>query len=151
MKLRSGYLLVLVFLLRCVQITSQEAMDTTALPSSYDVNYWVSVPALAIGLYVTTEGHERVNDRALLSEALLNSLDPDVVPGFDRIALRQDVSRYKRALDVSDFGIHYFPLAPALLFIDKDMRRDWLDIAVVYAETQMAVLNVYNYTFLGPT
>ncbi|MDX1477348.1 MAG: phosphatase PAP2 family protein [Saprospiraceae bacterium] len=150
--MKTGHLLLLGIVIACHGLLSaQERSDSLQSDGTYHVNYWVSLPALAAGLYVTTEGHERVNDRAPLSEALLASLDPSVVPGFDRISLRQDTSRYRRALDISDIGITYFPLAPVLLFLDRDMRQDWFDIAIVYAETQMAVLNVYNYTFLGPT
>lgn len=135
-----------------IQAQQAEATDTLVdLYPEYHVNYKVSVPGIIAGAAIGLLGQDRIRRKDDITMDELMTLDPSKVPGIDRIALRQDVDKAERARKISDHGINYATLMPVLLFIDRRMREDWLDVALVYVESQVAVMNVYSWTFLGPT
>lgn len=131
-------------------LTAQQRIDSTVRNNVYSVNYKISLPAIAVGAAVGIIGQERSRAKDDISITTLSELDPDDVPRFDRLALRQDPDKAEEARKFSDVAITSFPLLPVLLFFDKDMRRDFLDISIVYAEAQIAVMNVYSWSFIGP-
>jgi membrane-associated phospholipid phosphatase len=53
--------------------------------------------------------------------------------------------------NISDYGEIVIFLLPSLLIIDKNMRRDWLDLLLMYVEGHTITFSFYNYSPLGPT
>lgn len=136
----------------CVWTGRAQTPDSFPGVRDYYVNYWVSVPGIVAGAVTNSIGLQRTRDKKWYSPDVLDGLDASRVPAFDRIALRMDASRYIRAERNSDFGITWGTLLPATLLIaDKRMRKDWLDIAIVYIETQTALSNFYGWSVFGPT
>lgn len=117
----------------------------------YEVNRWLS-GALVIGGNITNYlGQVRIRDKDPTPVETILGLDPNSVPGFDRIGLRQNLENYKGIRDVTDFALTTAPFLPLLLGFDRNIRHDWLDVFLVYAETQTLVANVYAWSPLGPT
>ena len=109
----------------------------------YKMNYWVDVP-VTIGLLGTYYfGFQAMQNRANPTPDQINSLNKTNVWFFDRRALYQDVSKMDNARHISDWGLKIATVMPVLLLIDRNIRRDWYDIALLYAETQTVALNAY--------
>jgi membrane-associated phospholipid phosphatase len=52
--------------------------------------------------------------------------------------------------NLSDNVLTGIILLPAVTLFDHNIRQDWLDIALMYAETQMIVNDIYLYSPFGP-
>src|SRR6185369_12686907 len=89
--------------------------------------------------------------KADINDAELNALNPDILNCIDRWALDQnpkDRDSYKQYSDVGQIPII---LLPALLAFNKNIRKDWFDVLLMYAEGHTITFTMYNYSFLGPT
>jgi membrane-associated phospholipid phosphatase len=109
----------------------------------YHLNYNIDGPVTASLLVANYYGFKWLKSKPDITERQLASYNRESVPGFDRSALDQQVGYMYRAQTISDWGRNVTLLMPALLFIDKKIRADWVDIALLYAETQAINLSVY--------
>jgi hypothetical protein len=128
--------------------------DTFAKEASmYKVNPWISGGIALVGLYTNSSGLERLRDAPLIPEERLNRLNDDDLIGLDRIALRQDPSKSStsKAQNISDILLYSGALSPVLLFIDRPIRQQWLDVSLMYLESQAVTSNFYSWGPLGPT
>lgn len=142
---------VLIFSVILLQDMTAQRRDQSDT-SGYHVNYWISAPAIVAGAVTNSFGLARIRDKKWLTEEEITAQDRSRVPWFDRIALRQHADDYDKYEENSDFAISWGTLAPAVLIAaDRRMRKDWLDIAVVYFEAQTFTSDFYSWSFLGPT
>ena len=51
----------------------------------------------------------------------------------------------------SDLILYSSAVLPFFLFLDADIRQDWVNISLMYAETQAINSNLYGWGPLGPT
>lgn len=77
------------------------------------------------------------------TEAQVNSFDKYNIPGFDRSATTKWSPNAALASDVLLYGSMTLP---AFMMIDKRMRKDFLVIGFIYAETAMLTLGVTELT-----
>jgi len=114
----------------------------------YNLNYKIEIP-LTVGLFALNYyGFGQINQKSTLDTIQITSLNKNDIWAFDRRAVEQSTSSYKQAQKVSDWGAGITVLAPALLLLDKDIRRNWLDVSLLYFETQ--AINSNLYTWYGP-
>ena len=114
----------------------------------YQLNYKFEAP-LTVGLFALNYyGFGVLKQKPTLDTFQIISLDKNDVWAFDRRAVLQSTFNYEQARTISDWGMNITILAPFLLFIDKEIRHDWLDISLLYFETQ--AINSNLYTWLGP-
>ena len=116
----------------------------------YHLNYKVDIP-VTVGLIAANYyGFGVMRRKPNLNAFQINSLNKNDVWPFDRRALEQNYSYSSREkyLAVSDWGMNISIFMPALLFLDKEIRKDWYDIILLYVETQFTGSNMYVYT--GP-
>ncbi len=73
-----------------------------------------------------------------------------ILTAIDRWALEQDPSNRGYYANLSDNVLTGIILLPALTLLDHNIRQDWLDVALMYAETQLIVNTIYLYSPLGP-
>jgi len=114
------------------------------------MNHKIEIP-VTVGLFaINYYGFGQLKKKPSLSVDEINSSNKNDVWAFDRVALNQNYSESTRqnAITASDWGMNITIFAPILLFIDKDIRKDWLDISVLYLETQS--INSNLYTWGGP-
>ena len=78
-----------------------------------------------------------------LNEAQINSLNEFDLPGFDRPAVKKWSPNAALASDVLLYGS---VTLPAFLMIDKRMRKDFLVIGFIYAQTAMLTLGATELT-----
>lgn len=113
------------------------------------MNYKIDIP-LTAGLYIGNYfGFDQLGKKPELNQEQISFLDMKDVSAFDRIALKQSSSNRYQAQKLSDWGRNISLLLPALLLIDRQIRRDWLDVALLYMETQ--AVNFSVYILAGPS
>ena len=114
----------------------------------YKLNYKSEIPITA-GLYILNYAGFRVlENKPVLDSLEIVSLDKNDVWSFDRVALNQSVDQRYNAADISDWGMYVSVVLPGLLALDDDIRKDWLDLLVLYLETQ--AINTSLYITAGP-
>ncbi len=123
--------------------------DATLHP--YRVNYWVSGSIIMVGVPAAVIGGPGVSNKSAVTNADLRALDRNVINPIDRWALDLDPSKMGYYANLSDNVLGGFILLPALTMLDRGVRSDWLDVVMMYAETQAIVVNIYLYSPLGPT
>lgn len=121
---------VLIAVLLCVRTCAQGQADST----HYRLRPWVDVP-VCVGSSVAIFTGLRAQDRSdPLTTAELAGLDPAKVPAFDRAALHIDPSGQDAALTASDHWLNGSAVAPALLLLDRRVRKEWLPVLTLYVE-----------------
>ncbi|MDH3650131.1 MAG: phosphatase PAP2 family protein [Saprospiraceae bacterium] len=82
-------------------------------------------------------------EEVTLSE--LQAVNKDNVNGFDRGALRQSVSQRFDAGSISDAVASLALFSPALLMLDRKIRADWLEVALVSMEGILLGANLFAW------
>jgi membrane-associated phospholipid phosphatase len=122
--------------------------DSTFHP--YHVNYWITGGIIAVGIPAILIGSPLITNKSKLTIAELQSLNRNDINPIDRWALNLDPSKMSYYANVSDITLTGIILLPALTLFDHNIRQDWLDIALMYAETQIIVNDIYLYAPFGP-
>ena len=114
----------------------------------YQLNYKLEIPITAGLFALNYYGFGVLKQKPTLDTFQIISLNKHDVWAFDRRAVLQSSSNYEQAQKISDWGMNIMIFAPVLLFLDKEIRHDWLEISLLYLETQ--AINSNLYTWLGP-
>jgi membrane-associated phospholipid phosphatase len=122
--------------------------DTTFHP--YHVNYWVTGGILVVGIATTNIGLPWIANKSDVTPAELLALNRNDINPIDRWALEQDPSNRSYYENLSNNVTGGAIVFPILTMLDHNIRQDWLDVALMYAETQIIVNNIYIYSPLGP-
>jgi membrane-associated phospholipid phosphatase len=122
--------------------------DTTFHP--YHVNYWVTGSILAVGIVTTNIGLPWIANKSDVTPAEILSLNRNNFTAIDRWALEQDPSNRSYYENLSNNVTGGAIVFPILTMLDHNIRQDWLDVALMYAETQIMVNTIYIYSPLGP-
>lgn len=125
--------------------------DTVKATKIYRVNRPIVGAIIAVGMLSDYFAIARIKDKATITDEELHVLNPDLLNSIDRWALDQnpaDRDRYKQYSDVGQIPII---LLPGLLLFNKNIRKDWFDLLLIYAEGHTITFTMYNYSFLGPT
>lgn len=141
---------ILILVLIPLLLSGQEmGKDTSA--RVYKVNRLLSLGIFSVGTLGNTIGLQRLRDKPDIPLSTLNNLNRDKLWGIDRAALSIDPGKQARAVELSDQFLYVSLLLPVTLFLDKDIRKDWLDVALLYGETQMLASNFYTWGPMGPS
>lgn len=121
----------------------------------YHVNYYVTGSIIVVGTIGDVLAIKRLKGKPKITSdelVFLNSSQQrDLINSIDRWGLEQDPSQrtlYKKISDIAQIPIF---LLPTLLMIDKKIRKDWLDLLLIYYEGHVITFSFYNYSPLGPT
>ncbi len=125
------------------QICAQK--QDTIRNSVYRINPKIDIPVTIAG-YITNEiGLGIVRNKPPLDSLKVVQLDPSEINWFDRGAARQDVDSYTRAIEISNYGMSISVFFPLLLFGDKEIRKDWYKILVLFLEAEAINGNAYSW------
>jgi PAP2 superfamily. len=122
--------------------------DSTFHP--YYVNYWVTGGIFIVGVPATLIGAPLITHKSAVTNTELQTLDRNDINPIDRWALNLDPSKMGYYANLSDNVLAGIIMLPALTLLDHNIRQDWLDVAMMYAETQIIVNNIYLYSPFGP-
>jgi membrane-associated phospholipid phosphatase len=121
----------------------------------YKVNYWVTGSIIGVGMVSDYFAIGRLKSKPKITSEELAFINTDqqenLINSIDQWALDQNTSQRGLYTDISDYGEIVIFLLPALLIIDKKIRKDWLDILLMYVEGHTITFSFYNYSPLGPT
>ncbi len=102
----------------------------------YKIKYLMDVP-VTIGGYVTgMVGIDLLRDRKPRDMSIIPYLKPKDVWWFDRGATRQDPDKSAKYLSRSNTLMRTFMFAPALMFLDREVRNNWIAYTMLYLEAQ---------------
>lgn len=136
-------ILILVLSVIHVNIYSQEDIDKV-----YRINKWGSAAVIAAGYGLNYFGTQRILNKPMISEETLESLNPNDVNSFDRIALSQNYSNYLNYKEQSDILLLTSLLLPVTLALDRKIRSQALDVGLLYLKTFVITDLLYSW---GPT
>ena len=140
--------IIAIYLVLLTTIVSYAQKTKSDHQKIYKINYKSELP-LTLGLYaINYYGFGVIKRKPVLDSTQATALDKNNVWAFDRIVLNQSSSQYIVAHETSDVAMNITLFMPALLFLDKEMRKDWIDIIALYLETQAINSNLYTWT--GP-
>lgn len=135
------------FLLICLSFLSTVSFateDTTAVRTKvYGVNKKLEIPIPAALIVASYFGFRELDRISTLTEAEVNQLNPANINGFDRSVVNTSYAGFANAQKHSDLFLNISIVSPILLMIDKNMRRDWLDLLSMYAVTHAVDNAVY--------
>ncbi|MBC6992966.1 phosphatase PAP2 family protein [Neolewinella lacunae] len=144
------YLLLLLALCLGTQPVLSQVRDTVAPAKIYRVKPLLSLPVTAAGFYFSQKKLADFREKPSLTQADLDRLDPNDVPGIDRWGLRQNPAKAESYAKISDVFFITGQLAPFTLFAWKKYRDEWEDITIMYLEAQMLQGMFYGYAPFGP-
>ena len=147
------YLLLFVLISHSPALTGQETNFGTELRSEEDAEKIYRVrPVLegissAAGFGLTIYMFQRINDKGRVD---LTELRRGDVPGIDRWAFPAASTLREDAAAFSDYVFNGSIALPFTLLFDKRIRKDWLDVTLLYFEAQAINGLVYAASPLGP-
>ncbi|MHB8336094.1 MAG: phosphatase PAP2 family protein [Ignavibacteriaceae bacterium] len=117
----------------------------------YHVNYWITGSIIAGGLVLEKIGVPWISNKSSISIAELQNLDSHDITPIDRWALNFDPSNMNYFVKISDQFQSVVVFLPVLTMLDHNIRRDWIDILMMYLEAQIITNNMYLYSPIGAT
>ncbi len=108
----------------------------------YKFNKKIEIPLTIASFAYNFYGFDYLSKTKGLSEEQVLELNIDDIWFFDRWAAKQNPSFKDKAHNISDLFLNVSVVLPAVLALDKKVREQWLDIALMYAE-----LHTINSTF----
>lgn len=136
----SIFAFVIVFLLQTSSF-GQKSENLTG--SIYNINRKIEIP-LTLGLFgVTIYGYKYLANKDGLSYEKAISLTPEDVWWFDRPATKQDASKRLDAHNTSDLLLNSSVALPVLLGLDKNIRKDWFDVLLLYGQSHAVSSDLY--------
>ena len=116
----------------------------------YHVNYWVTGGNIIAGGVLEVIGLPLMT-KSQISVVELENLDRKDIKSIDSWALNFDPSKRADYVRLStQLGV-VGAILPALTLLDRNVRRDWIDIVLMYAQTQAITNNLYLYSPFGPS
>lgn len=123
-------------------------LDSTEL---YYVNPYVGAAVAGGGFILNYLGVTRLRKSPRIETDKILALSKTAVNAFDRHALEQDPTDRSRYSKLSDRWRDAGLILPAFLFLEKRIRRQWLDVILMYAEVHAINGVTYAYMPIGPT
>jgi len=118
----------------------------------YHVNYISGSAIIAVGLATDYPSIGRIKNKPDITPAELLDLNTGILNPLDRWATEQNPDHYLMFSKLSDdIEPPIFIILPALLGLDKKIRKDWFDLLFMYVEGHVITFTMYNYSWLGPT
>ncbi|NCI47998.1 phosphatase PAP2 family protein [Sediminibacterium soli] len=133
--MRNSIAVLLCTLLCTYQVFSQSdssRKDTTVKSRLYNMRPAYQLPIAGAAIIGSTMAFRALDERARLTPSEAMKLNPNDVNAFDRSSALRDPANFKKDASVGDFFLNFSVASPALLALDKHMRRDWVDLLTLY-------------------
>jgi membrane-associated phospholipid phosphatase len=104
--------------------------------SIYDMRPKYQLPLAAAAIVGSSLAFKALDQRAYLSPSDALKLDPYEINAFDRPAALQDPTNFSKDASMGDFFLNFSVASPALLALDKKIRKDWVDLLTLYLAAQ---------------
>jgi membrane-associated phospholipid phosphatase len=139
---RKSWYFIFLFSIACnFLIVGQDSLKTKV----YKVNPYIEIPVTAVLTVTNFWGLNVVDSKPDLDSITIISLDANNINRFDRSATRQNVDFAPTARMLSDYGLYISYAIPFFLAIDKEIRKDWAPLLLLYLETQAIAGNLFSW------
>lgn len=98
----------------------------------YKINPWWELPSAGAAVLMSSFGFRRLEKISSMTEADILKLNPNDVNSFDRPVIFHDPAKYASAQSKSDLFLNISLFTPAVLALDKTIRKDWVDLISLY-------------------
>lgn len=138
---------ILLFIVQSRTLWAQQ--DSLVQTKVYQFNRKIEIPINLAHHTLNYFVYDALKRKPLITEEQVTALDANNVWFFDRHAATQSYSYSARenALKASDLGMNIMIGLPFTLVFDKAIRKDALDILLLYLETQAINL---SFSYTGP-
>jgi len=134
------FLLIMIGLFT-IQATAQ--VNRNSRGKVYKLNYKAELPITGGMFALNFLGFSQLSKKPTLDSLHIITLNKDDIGSFDRRVFNQSVPAPDYIYTISDIGLWSSYILPSLLFLDREIRESWLDITLLYFETQAINLNLY--------
>ena len=148
--LKLKFLLLAIFCIFLAEPALSQSSGSESFFHPYHVNYWVSGGIIAVGATGNALGVTMSSNKPLINSAEITALNPYDINSFDKWALKQDPANRSHYATISDDMLMGILVLPGFMLFNDNIRHDWLDVLLMYAETMSITVNIYEYSFLGP-
>lgn len=137
----------IVYFALLMGLFSQAAFAQKSQPQPmYHLNRTVELTA-SLGLFTyNAVGFKLLNAKTRLDSLEIADLDAGDIWAFDRISTEQSAAYRHDAAHISDIAMNAAIFVPFFMLFDDDIRRQWRDIFVLYAETHAVNTALYVMT-----
>jgi membrane-associated phospholipid phosphatase len=111
----------------------------------YNVRAVVDIPITVGAFALNYFGNNILRQKTPLDSATIANLDPNNINSFDRCATRQDANYAHTADKISDYAMFTAFALPLLFLADKETRKDWAPLFLLYLETGAIVGSLYSW------
>ena len=132
-------------------VNDNPASVTWSSGHPYRINIWVRGAISVAGTVGNLLAVPRILNKEKITDAELAALNPGILTGFDRWALKQKSAKRVDYDKLSDKLMAGIVLLPFTLAFDDNIRGDGWKLLLMYYETHAITFSIFNYTFLGPT
>jgi membrane-associated phospholipid phosphatase len=137
------HLIRTILFLFCFQAFFVNVQAQSPFVSPYTLTYKLDVPVATAGLGLNFAYFLMNRKTEVLTEPYILALDRSDIPRIDRPAAYNWSGRAALGSDILMFsGI----AAPSFLFLDRNIRKDWLKIGTIWAETMALNTGITNLT-----
>lgn len=102
----------------------------------YNMHPKYQLPLGAVAIVGSTLGFRALDENARLTPSAAMKLNPNDINAFDRPTALQDPSGFASAANAGDFFLNFSVASPILLALDKDTRKNWVDLLTLYIASQ---------------
>ena len=147
---RHKYLLIVLLGICLVQQSHSQSISRDSSYHPYYVNYWITGGIIVIGGTANFLTIHKNSLKPVITKSEIDGLNINIINTFDKIALRQDPSKKSYYTNLSDDLVAAITVLPGFLLFDNNIRHDWLDIMLMFAETMSITNNLYENSPIGP-
>ena len=110
--------------------------DTTVPGKIYRMHPKYQLPAAGVAIVLSSLSFKALDENARMTDADVLKLNANDINAFDRPTALRDPSGFANAAGKGDFMLNFSVASPLLLALDKNIRKDWVDILTLYLATQ---------------
>ena len=151
MKSGRSIIIIIVLSLSIVRNVHSQPSVSDSSYHPYHVNYWVTGGVILGGLALEEVGVAWISNKSTISTGELQNLDRNDISPIDSWVLKLNPSKIHEYKILSNELASVTAILPALTMIDPSIRKDWLDVLLIYMQTQTITNNLYLYSPFGAT
>jgi membrane-associated phospholipid phosphatase len=143
-----NFTILLLCVLTHIKSFSQNDSSTAAPAKIYKMHPKWQIPAAGAFIVISTQGFRALDKNASLSSEDVLKLNPNDINAFDRATATRNPSGFDKAEKNANVMLNFSIFSPIVLALDKDVRKDWVDLITLYLASQ-AFDNVLYFTSIA--
>jgi membrane-associated phospholipid phosphatase len=130
------FILVSLIASECIAQKDSLTRDTATLVKLYYMQPRWQLPVAGAAIVLSSLAFKALDERARITPSEALKLDPNDINAFDRPTALMHPANFEKNANAGDFFLNFSVASPALLALDKKIRKDWLDLLTLYLAAQ---------------